>query len=60
VSISRIFIRYPNEKVLTTGRLMFPHTGLNDIVFDGAASTQLVIICDGAASSALLIQEGVG
>lgn len=39
---------------------MLPHFGLYHVGLDGTASAQLVIICDGAASSALLVQKGVG
>lgn len=39
---------------------MLPHFGLDHVGLDGTANVQLVVICDGAASSALLVQEGVG
>lgn len=39
---------------------MLPHFRLYHVGLDGAASAHLVIICDGAASPALLVQKGVG
>lgn len=49
-----------NDKVLTTRGLVLPHSGLYHVGLDGTAHAKLVIICDGAASSALLVQIGVG
>lgn len=39
---------------------MLPHSGLYHVSLDGTADAQLVIISDGAASSALLVEKGVG
>lgn len=39
---------------------MLPHSGLDYVGLDGTAATKLVIVCDGTASSALLVQIGVG
>lgn len=38
---------------------MLSHSGLDHVGLDGAAVVQLVVICDGAASPVLQVQEGV-
>lgn len=38
---------------------MLSHFGLDHVGLDGAAVVQLVVICDGAASPLLQVQEGV-
>lgn len=48
------------EKLLTLGRPVLPHAGLDHFSLDGTANTQLVVVWEGAASSALLVQVGVG
>lgn len=39
--------------------LVLSHLGLDHVGLDGAAVVQLVVICDGAASPVLQVQEGV-
>lgn len=39
---------------------MLPHFGLYHVGFDGTAAAHLVVVADGAASPALLVQVGVG
>lgn len=39
---------------------MLPHPGLDHVGLDGTAGARLVVVGDGAASPALLVQVGVG
>lgn len=39
---------------------MLPHFGLNHVGLDGTPGAHLVVVADGAASPALLVQVGVG
>lgn len=48
------------ERRLTARGLVLPHPGLDHVGLDGTAGTRLVVVGDGAASPALLVQVGVG
>lgn len=45
---------------LTARGLVLPHFGLDHVGLDGTAGAHLVVIRDGAAPPALLVQVGVG
>lgn len=49
-----------NERLLTMQGLVLSHSGLDHVGLDGTAKALLLIIRDGAASSALLVQIEVG